>query len=160
MGVKLIVATSQNNVIGVGDKLPWNIPAEMAHFKRETKGSIVLMGRKTWESIPKKYRPLVDRTNVVISRQKNIIKGSNDVFPSIGEFLYWCDDFTVIGGSSIYKHFLENDLVDEIVLSIVDKVIPDSPYNIHLVGFDKLKFDLTSVESFDEFKVYRYKRKS
>ena len=156
--IKIIVATSQNNVIGVGNELPWHIPAEMSHFKKETAGDNVLMGRKTWESIPEKYRPLAGRHNVVISSQKNVVKGAHEVFSSIESSLEWFDDLTVIGGSSIYQYFFENDLVDEVVLSVVDQVIADSPDNVELIGFDKDVFKNTKLEIFDGFSVFHYKK--
>lgn len=64
----VIVAVSRNGVIGREGKLPWRLPSDMAHFKELTTGQIVIMGRKTYESIPPKFRPLPERTNIVLSR--------------------------------------------------------------------------------------------
>lgn len=74
----LIVAATTNNGIGQSGKLPWRLSKEMAHFARVTsnapegKMNAVIMGRNTWESIPKKFQPLLKRINVVISRNKDL----------------------------------------------------------------------------------------
>ena len=69
MVVSLIVAVSENNVIGKDNDLIWNFPNDIKYFKNTTKGHFVIMGRKNFESIPHKYRPLPNRTNVVVTRQ-------------------------------------------------------------------------------------------
>jgi dihydrofolate reductase len=69
--INIIVATSTNLVIGKDNDLPWHLPTDMKYFKDTTKGHIVVMGRKCWESIPEKYRPLPNRTNIVMSRDKD-----------------------------------------------------------------------------------------
>jgi dihydrofolate reductase len=66
--VAAVVAMDENRVIGKAGTLPWNVPEDLAHFRALTKGHIVVMGRKTWESLPEKFRPLPGRTNVVVSR--------------------------------------------------------------------------------------------
>ena len=77
MKFTVIVAATLNNGIGAGSKLPWRLPLEMSYFAKTTTGkaqpmNAVVMGRKTWDSIPEKFRPLKDRINVVISRQKEL----------------------------------------------------------------------------------------
>lgn len=73
----IIVAATKSNGIGQNSRLPWRLPKEMAYFAHVTsnapegKSNAVVMGRKTWESIPKKFRPLPKRTNIVISRNKD-----------------------------------------------------------------------------------------
>ena len=69
MQLHLIFARARNGVIGVNNTLPWHLPEDLAHFKRTTLGCPVIMGRKTWDSIPPKFRPLPGRTNVVVTRQ-------------------------------------------------------------------------------------------
>lgn len=64
----LIFARAANGVIGKDNKLPWHLPEDLAHFKRTTLGSPVIMGRKTWDSLPPRFRPLPGRTNIVITR--------------------------------------------------------------------------------------------
>lgn len=67
--VGMIWAQTNQGVIGASGSMPWHLPEDMAHFKRMTTGHPVVMGRKTWESFPEKYRPLPDRTNIVVTRQ-------------------------------------------------------------------------------------------
>ena len=69
MGVALIVAVAENGVIGKDNDLIWHLPKDMRFFKETTLEHHVIMGRKNFESIPHKYRPLPDRTNIVITRQ-------------------------------------------------------------------------------------------
>ena len=71
MQLHLIYARAANGVIGCNNALPWHLPEDMAHFKRITQGHPVIMGRKTWDSIPKQFRPLPKRLNVVVTRQPN-----------------------------------------------------------------------------------------
>ena len=69
MNLHLIFARARNGVIGHHGTLPWHLPEDLAHFKRTTMGCPVIMGRKTWDSLPAKYRPLPGRLNVVVTRQ-------------------------------------------------------------------------------------------
>ena len=66
--ISIIVAASSNLVIGKDNDIPWHIPTDLKSFKKITEGSPVIMGRKCWESIPERYRPLPKRANVVLSR--------------------------------------------------------------------------------------------
>jgi len=69
MRVNLIFARSRNGVIGRDGTMPWHLPEDLAHFKRVTAGSPVIMGRKTWDSLPPRFRPLPGRNNIVVTRQ-------------------------------------------------------------------------------------------
>ena len=71
MGTRLhlIWAQARNRVIGAGNALPWHLPEDLAHFKRTTLGAPVIMGRKTWDSLPPRFRPLPGRVNIVVTRQ-------------------------------------------------------------------------------------------
>src|ERR1044072_1950521 len=71
MLVSLIVAASENNVIGKNGQLPWHLPTDMKYFRDTTMGHCVIMGRKNFDSIPDKFRPLAGRTNIIVTRQKN-----------------------------------------------------------------------------------------
>ena len=153
--IKLIVAVSTNNVIGVGNRLPWHLPQEMAHFKAVTMGETVVMGRKTWESIPEKYRPLVGRRNIVIGKG---VVGADEVFQSLDELLKVHDDFIVIGGAALYDYFLTCNLVDEIIMTVVHQVVPPSPENVFLTGLDITKFQRRTSTPFQGFEVSYYGR--
>ena len=69
MRVNLIYARARNGVIGRDGGLPWHLPEDLAHFKRQTAGCPVIMGRKTWDSLPGRFRPLPGRQNLVLTRQ-------------------------------------------------------------------------------------------
>jgi dihydrofolate reductase len=64
----LIAAVARNGVIGDGEKMPWHLPEDLAHFRRATQGCPVIMGRRTWDSLPPKFRPLPGRRNIVVTR--------------------------------------------------------------------------------------------
>jgi len=67
----LIVAVARNGVIGRAGAIPWRLPEDMAHFKALTRGCAVIMGRRTWDSLPERFRPLPERTNIVVTRQRD-----------------------------------------------------------------------------------------
>ena len=70
--ISLIVAVTKNMVIGKDNKLAWHLPDDMNYFSNMTKGHSIIMGRKNWESIPEKYRPLPGRKNIVVTRNKEL----------------------------------------------------------------------------------------
>ena len=108
MTISLLVAASENNVIGKNNKLPWNLPTDMKYFKNISWAMPVIMGRKTFDSIGK---PLPGRTNVIITRQENFNAQGCIVVKSIEEAIKVSKDDTEIfitGGSQIFDQaFLE-----------------------------------------------------
>ena len=102
----LIVAIGEDGSIGKGGDLIWKISEDLKRFKTLTTGHPVIMGRKTWESLPKK--PLPGRRNIIVSRKKDLRAEGAEVVNSIEEALQAIEDETsfVIGGSEIYKSFL------------------------------------------------------
>ena len=122
MKVSLIVAAAENGVIGKDNDLIWHLPKDMRFFKETTMGHHVIMGRKNFESIPHKYSPLPNRTNVVITRQANytaegcVIVNSVEAALEIAKQNRDTEPF-VIGGGQIYKLALEANLVDKIYLT-------------------------------------------
>ena len=73
MKIKLIVAASENNVIGIKNDLPWHLPNDMLFFKKQTLNSVVIMGKKNYISIPEKFRPLKNRTNIILTRDDKFL---------------------------------------------------------------------------------------
>ena len=107
--IVIIVAVAQNRVIGKDNRLLWNIPEDMARFKALTSGHTVLMGRKTWESLPPRFRPLPGRRNIVISRQTDYAAPGAELAHSLDSALALAaSDETVfiIGGAEIYRQTL------------------------------------------------------
>ena len=109
MRLHLIFARAANGVIGKQGTLPWHLPEDLAHFKRTTLGCPVIMGRKTWDSLPPKFRPLPGRVNVVITRQAGWQAAGATVAHSLEAAMALCEahaDVWVIGGAQIYEQAL------------------------------------------------------
>jgi dihydrofolate reductase len=105
MRINMIFARAANGVIGNNNRLPWHLPEDMAHFKRLTQGWPVIMGRKTWDSLPPKFRPLPGRRNVVITRQQGWKEDGAEPASSLADALSLCgqsEEVWVIGGAQIY----------------------------------------------------------
>jgi len=100
MGVSLIWAQSTSGVIGRGGTIPWRLPEDQARFKELTGGHTVVMGRRTWESLPATVRPLPGRRNVVVSRLAGYAADGAEVVNALRDAPL--DDAWVIGGSQIY----------------------------------------------------------
>jgi dihydrofolate reductase len=118
MTVSIVVAISENHVIGKDNKLLWYLPNDLKHFKDITTGHTVIMGRKTYESVGK---PLPKRRNIIITRQPITIEGC-EVVNSIDAALQLCKseaEVFIVGGAEIYKQSLK--LTDRIYLTIVHK---------------------------------------
>ena len=100
MPVGLIWAQSTSGVIGRDGAIPWHLPEDLARFKTLTMGHTVVMGRRTWDSLPERFRPLPGRRNVVLTRNRDFAAPGADVVGSIDDAI---DEQTwVIGGSEIY----------------------------------------------------------
>jgi dihydrofolate reductase len=111
MIISLIAALTQNNVIGKNNDLPWHLPDDMKYFMQTTKGHFVIMGRKNYDSIPEKFRPLPNRTNIVVTRQKKFLAPNCQVVNSLEEGLSIAreagqQEVFIIGGAEIYSRGL------------------------------------------------------
>ena len=121
MKIGLIWAQARNRVIGKNGVMPWHLPEDLAHFKRVTLNHPVIMGRKTWDSIPPKFRPLPGRTNIVVTRQADWHEKGAQCSSSLREALQQCENSNqvwVIGGAQIYAQALP--LADELVVTEID----------------------------------------
>ena len=128
--IVIIAAVAKNRVIGRDNQLIWNIPEDMAHFKVLTQGHTVLMGRKTWESLPPRFRPLPGRRNIVISRQANYSAPGAEVADSLENGLKLASTIEpavdpmattlifIIGGEQIYTQAMA--LADRLEITEVD----------------------------------------
>ena len=118
MTISFVVAMGRNKVIGRNNSLPWNMPADMKHFKKLTLGKPIIMGRKTYETIGK---PLPNRKNIIITRDQDYKAEGCIVAHSIEESLQSAEnaeEVMVIGGAQIYKEFLPK--ANRIYLTIID----------------------------------------
>ncbi len=121
MTVTLVAAVAHRGVIGRDGGIPWRLPEDVARFKELTTGHSVVMGRKTWESIPDRFRPLPDRRNVVVTRNPAWRADGAERASSVEEALALLADEArvfVIGGAEIYTAALPH--ADELVLTEID----------------------------------------
>jgi dihydrofolate reductase len=117
MNIAIIVAADENGVIGAQGKLPWRLSDDLKNFKKLTTGKIVVMGRKTFDSIGK---PLPNRHNIVLTRDKSFNREGIETFHGVDDFLASMppeSDVCIIGGEEIYKQFLY--VTDEVYLTRV-----------------------------------------
>jgi len=125
MKMAIIVAMDEEEFIGMGNRLPWSLASDMARFKRLTEGdgfNSVIMGRKTWDSLPNSFRPLPERVNIVMSRDTNWQAEGAETALYVGRaielaFAEGSEECWVIGGAQVYEMFL--DRVDEIHVTTV-----------------------------------------
>lgn len=106
MKLGLVYARARNGVIGRDGVLPWHLPEDLAHFKKVTMGAPVIMGRKTWESLPPRFRPLPGRRNIVVTRQAGWSAPGAESAASFDEAVARCEPAAhawVIGGAEIYR---------------------------------------------------------
>jgi dihydrofolate reductase len=106
MKLHLIYARARNGTIGKDNQMPWHLPEDLAHFKRVTLGQPVIMGRKTWDSLPARFRPLPGRLNIVITRQTDWQAEGAVRAASIEDAMRQCGDAPdgwIMGGAEIYR---------------------------------------------------------
>ena len=144
--IKLIVATSENNVIGIKNDLPWHLPDDMSYFKEKTQDSVVIMGRKNFLSIPEKYRPLAGRTNIILTKKKDFHASNCMVTNSLESAIRLAKEekrknIFIIGGGLVYKYALDNNLIDVIYLTRIHAIIKGDTF------FPKLNLDKWKVIS-------------
>jgi len=111
MEIAMIAAVAANGVIGKDNDLVWSLPDDMKYFMNTTKNHFIVLGRKNYESLPPKFRPLPNRTNVVITRQPAFQLNNAFVVHSLDEALALCKEknqekIFIIGGGQIYKQAL------------------------------------------------------
>ena len=104
MKLGLIWAQTVTGVIGADGVLPWHLPEDLAHFRSVTRGGAVIMGRRTWDSLPERFRPLPDRQNIVITRQQGWAAAGASIAHSFDDALALTEGpVWVIGGAAIFR---------------------------------------------------------
>lgn len=124
MIVSAIAAVADNGTIGRDSDLPWHLPDDLKYFQRTTRGHHIITGRKNYETIPEKYRPLKDRVNMVVTRNAAYEAPGAMVLGSLEEALEQAaangeTEAFVIGGGQIYLEALQKGLVDRLYLTLV-----------------------------------------
>ncbi len=164
--IRLIAAMTTDGIIAVNGDLPCVLKDDLKFFQRTTHGRTVVMGRKTYDTLGK---ALPNRHNLVLTRDAWTRQGEKDVLYLNTQMMKVFDDYDVIGGAEIYRWSLENDLVDELILTIVDYDVPEGVITRFpmecLRNFDLFKSEtLYNHPHIDErndapFSIYKFKRK-
>lgn len=166
-----IVAYDEKKAIGSTNKIPWNLPDDRKFFRETTMGFSVIMGRKTWESLPEKAKPLPGRSNIVLSREfspreesenKTSIYFLNDIKDAleIGLFVNFLGKkeesrVFIIGGAQIYKAYLDQDLVDEIIAT---EVFGDFGGDVFFPEIPSCMKKCNTINRTDKFRIIHYKK--
>lgn len=172
--ITILVAYDETRVMGNNGGIPWRISEDFKHFKRMTVGNPCIMGRKTWDSLPKK--PLPDRPNIVVSNNSvmlesewcyklKCLKNTTPVFfeHTIEEAIdfasaaYPDKEIFIIGGAQIYKQAMDKKLVDRVVASEINGVHEGDTFfpNLPIEGMEIVK-SYKIIQEFDDFKIVEY----
>lgn len=157
MNFSIIAAVDQKHGIGINNQLPWNIKADLKHFAEITINrqsaipNVVIMGRKTWESLPNKFQPLKNRQNVVISHQQLTLPKGVLGYSSLAAALTDLEKRTdlhkvyIIGGASIYQQAINHPACNKIYLTEIqssfncDTFFPEIPKTFKKVAQSKIQ---------------------
>ena len=162
--INIIAAITDNNALGKDNKLLFRLKKDMAHFKNITTDNVVIMCRKTYESIGK---TLPNRVNIVLSRN---MKSNEDfyTFDSIEKAIEWSKEnypqkeIFIIGGASVYDKALKDDIVDKLYMTKIKQTVEDADAFFPEIDY-KRKWSITSVERFFEngieFFIYEAEKK-
>ncbi|MBL7765304.1 MAG: dihydrofolate reductase [Chitinophagaceae bacterium] len=165
MKISIVVAASDNHVIGVNNQLPWHLPADLKIFKTLTMGHPIIMGRKTFESIG---RPLPGRDNLVITRNENFQPEGVILLNSLESAMAYCsmkqyDQVFIIGGATIYQQAMELDIVHTIYLTRVHTQVQSGSAFLDPLSPSKWKLESSVHHDRDEknafdftFEVYQH----
>ncbi len=156
MSVVIIAAVAENMGIGLDNDLPWSLPDDMKFFKSKTQGQSVIMGRKNFESIPHKFRPLPKRQNIIVTRRENYDAEGCTVVNSIEEGIEKATrdgDIYIIGGGQIYADALKKNLVDEMLLTEVQAEIEA---DVFFPEFDVSEWDVSEVSRHEKDQNHNY----
>jgi dihydrofolate reductase len=127
--IALIYARAANGVIGKDGAMPWHLPEDLAHFRTLTQGHPVIMGRKTWDSLPERFRPLPGRRNIVLTRQADWQAPGAERADGLAQALALCEqaqEVWVIGGAQIYAQ--AEPLADRIEVTEIEQSFEGDAY--------------------------------
>ena len=162
--INIIAAITDNNALGKNNKLLFRLKKDMAHFKNITTDNVVIMGRKTYESLGK---TLPNRVNIVLSRN---MESNEDfyTFDNIEKAIEWSKEnypqkeIFIIGGASVYDKALKDDIVDKLYMTKIKQTVEDADAFFPEIDY-KRKWSITSVERFFEngieFFIYEAEKK-
>ena len=126
MTISIIAALSKNRVIGINNDLPWHLPDDMKFFMKTTMNHVVVMGRKNYESIPAKFRPLPHRTNVILSMNSEFLAEGCIIMSSLAQGIAFAEkqgekEVFIIGGGQVYQEAIK--LADSMYLTEINTEI-------------------------------------
>ncbi len=168
MKIIIIAALAENRGIGKDNNLLWHLPADMKFFKEQTTGHVIITGRKNYESIPEKFRPLPDRINIVVTRDKNYVAPGAIIVHTIEEGIKMAQDKNaekcfIIGGGQIYKEVLEKNMAHEMIITRVDANLEADTFfpEIHEDKWEKTFINTINSDEKNKFgmKFYHYQFK-
>jgi dihydrofolate reductase len=136
--ITLIAAVARNGVIGDGPRLPWRLPEDMKFFRDTTAGHAVIMGRRTWDSVPPRFRPLPGRRNIVLTRQAGLDLPGAETAASLHvalSMLTGTSTVFVIGGAGVWAQALP--LAQHLQLTEIDR---DFEGDVHFPNWDRSHF--------------------
>ena len=152
--LSIIAIIGKNRELGKNGQLVFNIKRDMQFFKEKTDGHTVVMGHRTWESLPDKLK---NRKNIVVSH--NPVDGADETITDINSYIkqhqFTHEEIYIIGGSKIYELFL--NYAKNIYLTEVEEAVPDA--DTFFPVFDKSKYNQEEVERGDNFKIVKYIKK-
>lgn len=161
MAIHLIYARAANGVIGLNNTMPWHLPEDLAHFKQLTSGNPVVMGRKTWDSLPARFRPLPGRTNIVVTRNtdwsaEGVVRASS-LEEALQAGAQQGDTVWVMGGAQIYAQALP--LADVVEVTIIHQDYDGDAYAPELgrEWIEAARQDLVSAQGL-AYSFVRYQR--
>jgi dihydrofolate reductase len=163
MNVLLIVAMDEQRGIGKNNDLMWHLPNDMRFFQRQTTGHTVIMGRKNWDSIPERFRPLPNRRNIVLTRNNTFNDAGCEVFYNLTVCLNELSNqgestVYIIGGGQIYKEALTLGCVDEMYITYVHHVFDADTFFPHFQSSDWVVHEVMKQEV-DERHTYAFEVK-
>jgi dihydrofolate reductase len=159
--VALVAAVARGGVIGRDGGLPWRLPEDMAHFRAVTIGHPVVMGRKTWDSLPDRFRPLPGRRNVVVTRNPAWSEEGAERAGSLEEALALVEGserVSIIGGGELFAAALR--FADELLLTEIDRDVQGDTFFPAWSGFEETAREEHTAEDGTAFAFVSYRRAS
>jgi dihydrofolate reductase len=155
--IACVVAHSRNRVIGRDGDLPWHLPADLRRFRELTSGHAVVMGRRTYESLPDRFRPLPDRRNLVLSRDPSFRAEGAEIFGDLASALAACGgDCFVIGGGATYAEALS--VADRVYATEIDAEVEGDTFFPELAGWRQVEASPPETDNGHAFSFVTYER--
>lgn len=153
--ISIIVAASENNVIGIHNHLPWHLPVDMKYFKDTTMGKPIVMGRKSFEELGK---VLPGRPNIMITRQEDYTRPGLTVVPSLEAGIekaktFGTEEIFITGGGEIFKMAIEKGVVDRLYVTRVHATVEGDTY---FPDFDRTQWEKVKSEDYEKDEKHQY----